>query len=225
MWSRLCIPCLCCAAAESITPSPKHSHTHTLLHLAPAHTHRDILNLSRLAAGPQEPTGSFTGSQQQPAPQLDDRQHHADPTQLALAGENPQLGGEAGGMATVALVDDSPKPRRLVHRVRSQLQRDRARTAGYPSLHVSHPDTCVALRQQQRQQKTAVFQSLLSVRACNPSLAVLISYPRFCCLAPDCRRPPLWRRGRGTLCAVQRRRRRGQRQPRPPAAAAGRLAP
>lgn len=42
------------------TPSPCWEYIH------PPHCCRDILNLSQLAAGPDQPTGSFTGSKQQP---------------------------------------------------------------------------------------------------------------------------------------------------------------
>jgi hypothetical protein len=49
---------------------------------------RDILSLSRLAAGPSEPTGSFTGSQQQL--QTDDAHQHGDAAAAAAAASNDQ---------------------------------------------------------------------------------------------------------------------------------------
>jgi hypothetical protein len=104
-YERTCVVCQV-APFNPILPGPQHTmhHTttphnttqhrphHTTPHNTTPHHHhhhhccRDILSLSRLAAGPSEPTGSFTGSQQQP--HIDDAQHHSDPAAAAAAASN-----------------------------------------------------------------------------------------------------------------------------------------
>jgi hypothetical protein len=76
---------------------------------------RDILNLSRLAAGPDQPTGSFTGSQQQP--QLEDQAAPGE-GQLPGSGTNTPHGGRhpatpafsTGGVSATHDMQQQPQP-------------------------------------------------------------------------------------------------------------------